>query len=137
MSSKRPKPLFKVASEFNVSTQSIVDALNDNGFDIANRPNFKVTPEMLSALDEVYGEDKAKSEDHDRAREEYESRRSQMMSQRNDSVTIDNVLEPIEDEIGLEPEEDVPDLEPVDEEPEAEKKPVPQEEEVAAEEEEK
>jgi translation initiation factor IF-2 len=112
MTSKRPKPLFKVAAEFNVATQSIVDTLNDNGFDAANRPNFKITPEMYTALDEVYGEDKAKSADKEKAREEYESRRSQMMDQRNDSVTIDNVLEPIEDSVGLEPEDEKADLEP-------------------------
>ncbi|MCP9292616.1 translation initiation factor IF-2 [Gracilimonas sediminicola] len=112
--SKRPKPLFKVASEFNVSTQSIVDTLSEDGFDVANRPNFKITPEMYEALDEVYGEDRAKSADHEKAREEYESRRSQMMNQRNDSVTLDNVLEPIEDEVGLEPEDDTEDLEPQD-----------------------
>jgi translation initiation factor IF-2 len=112
MTSKRPKPLFKVASEFNVATQSIVDTLTDNGFDATNRPNFKVTPEMYSVLDQVYGDDKAKSADHEKAREEYESRRNQMMNKSNDSVTIDNVLEPIEDSIGLEPEDETPDLEP-------------------------
>ncbi|MBD3615650.1 MAG: translation initiation factor IF-2 [Gracilimonas sp.] len=135
MTSKRPKPLFKVAAEFNVATQSIVDTLNDNGFDAANRPNFKITPEMYTALDEVYGEDKAKSEDHEKAREEYESRRSQMMNQRNDSVTIENVLEPIEDSIGLEPEDETPDLEPEEEETQQELE--PEEEETKAKEEKK
>ncbi len=96
----RPKPLFKVASEFNVSTQSIVDTLEDNGFSAANRPNFKITPEMYEVLDGVYGEDKAKSQDHERAKEEYESRRNHMMNQRNESVTLDNILEPLD---GLEP----------------------------------
>ena len=91
----RPKPLFKVASEFNVSTQSIIDTLADNGFTAANRPNFKITPEMYEVLDGVYGEDKAKSQDHERAKEEYESRRSHMMNQRNDSVTLD-ILEPLD-----------------------------------------
>ena len=127
----RPKPLFKVASEFNVSTQSIVDTLADNGLTVANRPNFKITPEMYEVLDGVYGEDKAKSQDHERAKEEYESRRSHMMNQRNDSVTLDildpiDALEPIdekeepapnlEEELigGLEPVE----LEPITEEPE-------------------
>ena len=84
MSINRPKPLFKVASEFNVTTQSIVDALS-NDFEVANRPNFKITPEMYSALEEIYGDDKAKSEDHERSREEYENRRSSMMNQRNES----------------------------------------------------
>ncbi|MEX0719270.1 MAG: translation initiation factor IF-2 [Balneolaceae bacterium] len=106
MSSKRPKPLFKVASEFNVATQSIVDTLAENGFEAANRPNFKVTPEMYSALEAIYGEDKAKSVDHERAREEYESRRSQMMNQRNDSVTLDNVLEPLDEAEDLEPQDE-------------------------------
>ncbi|MBO6524078.1 MAG: translation initiation factor IF-2 [Balneolaceae bacterium] len=106
----RPKPLFKVASEFNVSTQSIVDTLEENDFSAANRPNFKITPEMYEVLDGVYGEDKAKSQDHERAKEEYESRRSHMMNQRNDSVTLDNILEPID---ALEPidEEETPDVE--------------------------
>ncbi len=98
----RPKPLFKVASEFNVSTQSIIDTLADNGFTAANRPNFKITPEMYEVLDGVYGEDKAKSQDHERAKEEYESRRSHMMNQRNDSVTLD-ILEPLDP---LEPTDD-------------------------------
>ncbi|RNC80117.1 MAG: translation initiation factor IF-2 [Balneola sp.] len=138
----RPKPLFKVASEFNVSTQSIVDTLADNGFTAANRPNFKVTPEMYDALDGVYGEDRAKSQDHERAKEEYESRRNHMLNQRNESVTLDNLLEPmdalepidgsagevkdaVEDDLiaGLEPlSEDEPVLEQV-EEPVAEAEP--------------
>lgn len=94
----RPKPLFKVASEFNVSTQSIVDTLEDNGLSASNRPNFKVTPEMYEVLEQVYGEDKAKSEDHEKAKEAYESRRSQMMNQRNESVTLDQLLEPLDGE---------------------------------------
>ncbi len=97
MTNNRPKPLFKVASEFNVSTQSIVDALSEKGYEVANRPNFKVTPEMLGSLEEIYGEDKAKSLEHERARDEYESRRNMMMNQRNDSVTLDSFLEPMDD----------------------------------------
>ncbi|MBO6792276.1 MAG: translation initiation factor IF-2 [Balneolaceae bacterium] len=101
----RPKPLFKVASEFNVSTQTIIDTLSDNGFTAANRPNFKITSEMYEVLDNVYGEDKAKSLDHERAKEEYESRRSHMINQRNDSVTLDNILEPLDE---LEPKDEAP-----------------------------
>lgn len=148
----RPKPLFKVASEFNVSTQTIIDTLSDNGFTAANRPNFKITPEMYEVLDNVYGEDKAKSLDHERAKEEYESRRSHMINQRNDSVTLDNILEPldelepkdeapgssIEDELmgGLEPLEE-PEVEETQEEQEpavAEEETVEEEPEVVAEE---
>ncbi len=111
-----------------MSTQSIVDTLADNGFTAANRPNFKITPEMYDMLDGVYGEDKAKSQDHERAKEEYESRRSHMMNQRNESITLDNILEPMDalepmDESGAGAIEDdlIGGLEPIsDEEPVAE-----------------
>ncbi len=126
----RPKPLFKVASEFNVSTQSIVDTLADNGMTAANRPNFKITPEMYEVLDNVYGEDKARSLEHERSKEEYESRRSHMMNQRNESVTLDNMLEPLDELSPIEPttpssiEDDlIGGLEPILE-PEAELEPV-------------
>jgi translation initiation factor IF-2 len=131
MTDNRPKKLFKVASEFNVATQSIVDTLADNGFEIANKPNSNITPEMYQVLDGIYGDDKARSREHDKVREEYESRRNQIMTQRNESVTIDNFLEPM-DELPLEPEEEKvaekapePALEPMDEvpEPEVEKEP--------------
>ncbi|GAB5409187.1 MAG: hypothetical protein BalsKO_15520 [Balneolaceae bacterium] len=132
----RPKPLFKVASEFNVSTLSIIDTLADNGFTAANRPNFKITPEMYEVLDGVYGEDKAKSQDHERAKEEYESRRSHMMNQRNDSVTLDTLepldgLQPIDESENKTPsleEELIGGLEPVEEVEE-----IPEEPEVAEE----
>jgi len=102
MSDSKPKKLFKVASEFNVATQSIVDTLGEHDFDIANRPNSKITPEMYEVLSGVYGDDKVKSKEHARAKEEYENRRNQIMSKRNESVSIDN-LEPIDD---LEPEDE-------------------------------
>ena len=134
MTNQKPKKLFKVASEFNVATQSIVDTLSDNGFDIANRPNSKITQEMYEVLDGVYGDDKEKSREHEKAREEYESRRNQMMSNRNERVTIDTFLEPL-DELPIEPE-DVPEpkvdpvLEPVEEtiepEPVEEQQPEPE-----------
>lgn len=127
----KPKKLFKVASEFNVSTMSIVDALADEGFDVANKPNTKITSEMYGVLEEVYGADKAKSKEHVKAREEYESRRSQIRASRNESVSIDSFLEPLDEGLpgehesededgsieGLKPK-DEPELEP--EEPEAE-----------------
>ncbi|HKL18978.1 MAG TPA: hypothetical protein VJ905_08405, partial [Halalkalibaculum sp.] len=88
----RPKKLFKVASEYNVSTQSIVDALAEEGFDVANKPNSKITSEMYEVLEETYGVDKAKSKEHLKARQEYESRRNQIHASRNESVSIDDYL---------------------------------------------
>jgi len=120
----KPKKLFKVASEFNVSTQSIVDTLDDEGFKIENKPNFKITSEMYEVLDEVYGADKERSEEHEKAREAYESRREQIKASRNESVSIEDFLEPLDEELPLEPEdeiiegEEIAGLKPKEEEPE-------------------
>ena len=130
MTKQKPKKLFKVASEFNVTTQSIVDALGKNGFDVANRPNSNIDEEMYSVLEGVYGDDKEKSKEHEKAREEYESRRNQIISNRNESVTIENFLEPI-DELPDEPKKETPKpkakpdsvLEPEDDKPSAKETP--------------
>lgn len=87
--------LFKVASEFNVSTQSIVDSLAKNGFSVDNKPNSKITSEMYEVLERTYSEDKARSREHERNREEYETRRSAILSSRNEKLTI-NSLDPID-----------------------------------------
>lgn len=124
MTKQKPKKLFKVASEFNVATQSIVDTLSENGFDVTNRPNSSITAEMYEVLEGVYGDDKEKSIEHEKAREEYESRRNQIMSSRNESVTIESHLEPMDD-LPLEPEEDSgpeAELEPLDDQPSEETK---------------
>jgi translation initiation factor IF-2 len=97
MSEGKPKRLFKVASEFNVSTQSIVEALADNDFKIENKPNSRITPEMYAVLETIYGEDKARNIDHEKAREQYEEKRSTMKAGRQDSVSIDSFLQPIDD----------------------------------------
>ncbi|MDX1639022.1 MAG: translation initiation factor IF-2, partial [Balneolaceae bacterium] len=98
--------LFKVASEFNVSTQSIVDTLREEDFKVDNKPNFKITSEMYEVLNEVYGADKERSMEHEKAREAYESRREQIKASRNESVSIEDFLEPIDEELPLEPEDE-------------------------------
>lgn len=129
--SKKTKRLFKVASEFNVSTTSIVESLSDEGFDIDNKPNSKVTAEMYEALEEVYGVDKAKSKEHEKAKEEYENRRNQIRASQNQSVSVEDYLEPLEDEdLPLEPkdEEEIEGLEPQDDGEAAEEGKKPEEE---------
>jgi len=44
------KRLIKIAKELNVGTGTIVEYLNNNGFDIENKPTAKVTDEMYSEL---------------------------------------------------------------------------------------
>jgi len=42
--------LVKTASELNVATTTIVNYLTDNGFEITNKPNAKISDEMYAAL---------------------------------------------------------------------------------------
>ncbi|MFH5885379.1 translation initiation factor IF-2 [Halalkalibaculum sp. DA3122] len=109
----KPKKLFKVASEFNVSTQSIVDTLREEDFKVDNKPNFKITSEMYEVLIEVYGADKERSREHEKAREAYESRREQIKASRNESVSIEDFLEPIDEDLPLEPEDEEVEEEPI------------------------
>jgi translation initiation factor IF-2 len=116
---KSKKKLFKVASEYNVTTQSIVDVLNNNGFLAENKPNFTITPDMYEVLDKFYGEDKAKSKEHERSRGEYENRRSAILGSRNEKITLDTVfsdpiadLAPIDDSGTLAPLEEMVPLVP-------------------------
>jgi translation initiation factor IF-2 len=44
------KRLFKVATELNVGTHTIVEFLNNSGFEIEDKPNAKLSEEMLSEL---------------------------------------------------------------------------------------
>ena len=44
------KRLVKIAKELNVGTTTIVDYLNDNGFDIENKPTAKISDEMHNEL---------------------------------------------------------------------------------------
>ena len=95
MTDQRPKKLFKVASEFNVATQSIVDTLEEEGYSIANKPNSKITPEMYHVLVNAYG-------DEDQIRDlEAETAETGKSSSK---ATFNDFLEPIDD-LPLEPEE--------------------------------
>jgi translation initiation factor IF-2 len=108
------KKLFRVASEFNVGTSSIVDVLAKNGFKIDNKPNSTITSEMYVILESTYGEDKAKSKEHEKSRGDYEIRRTAIQNSRNDKVSLDSISEPTSI---LAPIDDLLSLEPIDEKP--------------------
>lgn len=44
------KRLVKVAAELNIGTNTIVEYLNDNGYEVVNRPTAKVSDEMYDKL---------------------------------------------------------------------------------------
>lgn len=93
----KPKRLFKVAQEFNVATQSIVDTLAKHDFKVDNKPLTKVTPEMYAVLESAYGEDKAKVEEHGQAKEAYREKRDQgKASSEAPPVSVESLLQPEE-----------------------------------------
>lgn len=61
MSTNQPKPIFSVAQEFNISTQTIRNTLLKEGFQLPKRLNFKITPEMYSVLIQNFGDDNQSS----------------------------------------------------------------------------
>ena len=50
------KRLIKVAKELNVGKDTLVEYLNNNGFDIENKPTSKVTDEMYNSLLKEFSE---------------------------------------------------------------------------------
>ena len=54
--------LGKAASEFNVSTQTIIESLQKKGFAIDNKPTAKLTEEMYSYISGVFSSDKEAKE---------------------------------------------------------------------------
>lgn len=98
----KQQKLFKVAKEFNVATQSIVDTLKDAGHSISNRPNENVSEVMIAALEAHYGVDKARNQEHERLREDYDQKRTQpATARRADVFDLESLLEPIEESIKI------------------------------------
>ena len=54
----KPKRLSKVTQEFNLGLNTILDFLNDKGFNVENSRNAKITPEMYDALSGAFQKEK-------------------------------------------------------------------------------
>jgi len=54
--------LVKVASELNVGTETIVEFLNDNGYEVDNKPSTKIDDNMFDALTKEFYKDQALKE---------------------------------------------------------------------------
>lgn len=105
----KTKRLFKVAQEFNVGTQTIVDLLARNGFSVENKPNASITSEMYDVLETEYRLDKKSKLETDRVKDDYAQRRKER-SGRPEIPSIELSLEP---ENILKPADDST-LEPID-----------------------
>ena len=80
MSEERKKAyrLFKVAKELNVGSSTLVDHLNEKGFDVGNSPNEKLTSEMYDILLKDFASEKVLKEKAEQIKEQkHEKMRAQ------------------------------------------------------------
>jgi len=68
---KKDKRLRKVAAEFNLGTNTIVEFLESKGFDLGHSPNAKVTPEMYELLESNFQLDKSLKEEKEAVKREF------------------------------------------------------------------
>lgn len=54
----KPKRLSKVTKEFNLGLSTIVDFLNDKGFEVESNPNAKISPDMYDVLSTAFQKEK-------------------------------------------------------------------------------
>ncbi|MCF8219812.1 MAG: translation initiation factor IF-2 [Bacteroidales bacterium] len=60
---KKPLRLSRVAREFNLGLQTIVEFLNEKGIDVEAKPNTKITPEAYDLLIQEFESDKTAKEE--------------------------------------------------------------------------
>lgn len=54
----KPKRLSKVTKEFNLGLSTIVDFLNEKGFEVESNPNAKISPDMYDVLSAAFQKEK-------------------------------------------------------------------------------
>ena len=69
--SEQPKKirLIRVAKEFNVGLNSIVDFLHRKGIEIDSSPNTQIEPDTYAILEKEYGKNRPKGNELDSVRE--------------------------------------------------------------------
>ena len=87
----KTKRLSKVAREFNVGISTIVEFLNKKGYELDENPNAKVSPKCYDVLIQEYSKDY-------QIKKEKEEVTLRAQKSRNETVTIDDIDEPINDE---------------------------------------
>lgn len=62
MATEKNIKLFKIASEINIGRDTIVDFLNNKGYDLANKPTTSLTPEMVELVYDKFRREKKAAE---------------------------------------------------------------------------
>ncbi|MFO7935763.1 MAG: translation initiation factor IF-2 [Bacteroidales bacterium] len=84
MADKKATRLSKIAREFNVGINTIVDFLGKKGYEIDSNPNTKVDPELYDLLVEEYSSDLS-------VKKESEKMTLRNMRERQESLSLDDV----------------------------------------------
>ncbi|RLD83372.1 MAG: translation initiation factor IF-2, partial [Bacteroidetes bacterium] len=87
----KAKRLSKVAREFNVGISTIVEFLNKKGYELDENPNAKVSPKCYDVLIQEY------SKDYE-IKKEKEEVTLRAQKTRNETITIDDIDELVNDE---------------------------------------
>ncbi len=104
---KKDKRLRKVAAEFNLGTSTIVEFLEEKGFDLGHSPNAKVTPKMYDLLEDKFQLDRSLKEEKEAVKREFHrSRKADLEAEEpvEEEVLIEEDPEPIVPEVKVEPE---------------------------------
>ena len=111
---KKDKRLRKVAAEFNLGTNTIVEFLEEKGFDLGHSPNAKVTPDMYDLLEGKFQLDRSLKEEKEAVKREFHRERK-----------ADKELKEKQEEVIVEPEISEPSIAEVKKEPEVIKVDIP------------
>ncbi len=110
--------LYKVAAEYNLSHESLLDFLQKRGFEVKNHMSL-VTDDMLELLEKHFKREKVDAERHAKKKKEYDEQERRRKSEKEDAE------KPLENPISVEPVATVPEPEPV--QPVEELVPAPEE----------
>lgn len=104
---KKPLRLSRVAREFNLGLQTIVEFLNDKGFDVEAKPNTKITPEAYDLLIQEFESDKTAKEESKKVGLSHSNRESVSLEEETDEQ--EETTSPEEPEV--KPEKEIEDNE--------------------------
>ena len=90
---RKDKRLRKVAAEFNLGTNTIVEFLEGKGFDLGHSPNAKVTPEMYDLLESNFQVDKSLKEEKEAVKREFHrSRKADQEAEKAKAEAAEEVI---------------------------------------------
>jgi translation initiation factor IF-2 len=86
--SMKPQRLSKVARDFNLGLNTIVDFLSEKGFDVESKPNTKLLPEMMEILVTEFQSDKSLKEKSAKISVELPKRETVSIAKEADPVEV-------------------------------------------------